>query len=124
MLIAVTTEKVWIVARGEISDELYKSWMNDPKCLNVYLVNVVKCDGGAFLVGQEKYCDDCGKTGKTYEIQDDGFRYCPDCYGRHMREQEEELRNDPDNYCVKCGAYSEILERGKCPACFESGGYI
>jgi hypothetical protein len=33
------------------------------------------------------------------------------------------VESDPDYHCVKCFKYSELLENGKCPMCFEVDGY-
>lgn len=68
------------------------------------------------------FCEECGKTGDFYEM--DGICLCPDCEEEYIEAEEEWCRTDPQNYCLKCSEYSEILDRGKCPMCFEVAGYI
>lgn len=71
---------------------------------------------------RQHFCDECFKTIETYETQ---YGYlCDECLGKQDEQEEEDRRNDIENYCLSCGCYSEILERFKCPACFEMDGYI
>lgn len=67
-------------------------------------------------------CEECGKQ-PAYGNEQDGY-LCSDCEGKCREMEEEEQRRDPANYCKRCGEYSDILEHGKCPMCFEVTGYI
>lgn len=69
-----------------------------------------------------EFCDECYSDLKTYETQY-GF-LCDDCASDMECMEEEDRHNDMDNYCLSCGCYSEILEGGQCPMCFEMDGYI
>jgi hypothetical protein len=71
-------------------------------------------------------CDECNRIvedlSDIYEGED-GYRQCGKCAWQEYLQQEEDRRDDPENYCVSCGRYSEILDRQKCPMCFEGDGY-
>ena len=68
-------------------------------------------------------CDRCGKTDVKVYKSEDGYRLCDKCDWDEYLADEEERRNDPENHCLSCREYSEILEGGQCPMCFEAMGY-
>jgi hypothetical protein len=68
------------------------------------------------------FCTECFKDGEVYEV-DQGVYLCKDCLREWEEYEEEDRRSNPDNYCKSCFQYSEILERQKCPQCFEGDGY-
>jgi len=70
------------------------------------------------------FCEECGgEVKKEYRV-DTGYLLCGKCSWKEYLQEEEDRRQDMDRYCLSCGNYSEILEGGQCPMCFEMGGYI
>ena len=68
------------------------------------------------------FCDECFKDGEVFEVDNDMY-LCRECLREYEEMEEEERRSNPENYCRKCFKYSEVLENGKCPPCFEMDGY-
>jgi ssDNA-binding Zn-finger/Zn-ribbon topoisomerase 1 len=65
-------------------------------------------------------CERCGKEKQLYFSEEYWQYLCSDCEYILTRQQ---MYSDMENYCQKCGHFAEILEKGKCPKCFELDGY-